>query len=161
MILLLEWGFFVRDLHNHIAALHSEQYGGQNHSHTFIAYRGQGLSLADFHQLKKTQGGLLAFNNFLSTSQNQQVSLTFVRRILTDPNLIGVLFLLMIDPLISGTPFAKVGDLGYYKKEQEILFSMHSIFRIGQMKQIGENDRLWQVELTLTGDNDPNLLCCE
>jgi tetratricopeptide (TPR) repeat protein len=34
---------------------------------------------------------------------------------------------------------------------------MHSIFRIGQVKQIDKNDRLWQVDLTLTGDNDPQL----
>ena len=34
---------------------------------------------------------------------------------------------------------------------------MHSVFRIGQMKQIDENNRLWQVDLTLTGDNDPQL----
>jgi hypothetical protein len=59
--LIIRMGFFVRDLHKHIAALHSDQYSGQNHSNTFILYRGQGLSPTDFDQLKKTQGGLLAF----------------------------------------------------------------------------------------------------
>ncbi|CAF4759035.1 unnamed protein product, partial [Rotaria sp. Silwood2] len=34
---------------------------------------------------------------------------------------------------------------------------MHSTFRIGQMQQIDENDRLWQVDLTLTSDNYPDL----
>jgi tetratricopeptide (TPR) repeat protein len=34
---------------------------------------------------------------------------------------------------------------------------MHSIFRIAQVKQIEENDRLWQVQLTLTSDSDPQL----
>ena len=34
---------------------------------------------------------------------------------------------------------------------------MHSIFRIGFIQQINGNDRLWQVSLTLTSDNDPDL----
>jgi len=67
--LIIKMGFFVRDLHNHIAELHTEQYGGHHHSNSFTIYRGQGLSQMDFGQLMKTQGGLLAFNNFLSTSQ--------------------------------------------------------------------------------------------
>ena len=34
---------------------------------------------------------------------------------------------------------------------------MHLVFRIGIVQQIEENDRLWQMNLTLTGDNDPQL----
>ena len=34
---------------------------------------------------------------------------------------------------------------------------MHLVFRIGIVKQIEENDSLWQMNLTLTGDNDPQL----
>jgi hypothetical protein len=34
---------------------------------------------------------------------------------------------------------------------------MHSIFHIGQIKQIDRNNHLWQVDLTLTNDNDPQL----
>ena len=78
--LIIKMGFFVRDLHNHIVALHAEQYGGHHHSNSFTVYRGQGLSPTDFEQLMKTQGGLLSFNNFLSTSQNRDVSLEFARQ---------------------------------------------------------------------------------
>jgi hypothetical protein len=42
--LIIKMGFFVRDLHNHITAHHSEQYRGSDHSASFIVYRGQGLS---------------------------------------------------------------------------------------------------------------------
>jgi hypothetical protein len=61
--LIIQLGFFIRDLHNHIDALHSEQYGAYQHSDSFTVYRGQGLSQTDFEKLKQTQGGLLAFNN--------------------------------------------------------------------------------------------------
>ena len=34
---------------------------------------------------------------------------------------------------------------------------MHSVFRIGVVMQMDKNNRLWQVELTLTSDNDQQL----
>ncbi len=156
--LITTMGFFVRDLHEHITTLHSEQYGGQSHSNSFTVYRGQGLSQADFDQLQTTQGGLLAFNNFLSTSQDREVSLRFARRSINTSDKIGILFVMIIDPSISATPFANVKNASYYREEEEILFSMHSVFRIRQVKQIEKNNnRLWQVDLTLTDDHDPQL----
>jgi tetratricopeptide (TPR) repeat protein len=155
--LIIKMGFFVRDLHNHIAELHAEQCARYHHSDSFTLYRGQGLSQAGFEQLKQTQGGLLAFNNFLSTSSNRDVSLRFARETIHTSNLVGVLFVMKIDSSITATPFANVENFGYYPEEKEILFSMHSVFRIGQVKRIDEDDRLWQVDLTLTGDDDPQL----
>jgi tetratricopeptide (TPR) repeat protein len=156
--LITTMGFFVRDLHEHIAALHSEQYGGQSHSNSFTVYRGQGLSLTDFDQLQTTQGGLLAFNNFLSTSLDPNVSLEFVQRTINTSDKVGVLFVMKINPSIFATPFANVKNASSIPGEEEILFSMHSVFRIAQVKQIEKNNnRLWQVDLTLTGDHDPQL----
>jgi tetratricopeptide (TPR) repeat protein len=156
--LITTMGFFVRDLHEQIARLHSEQYGGQSHSNSFTVYRGQGLSPTDFDQLQTTQGGLLAFNNFLSTSLDPDVSLDFVQRTISTSDKVGVLFVMKINPSISATPFANVKNASSIPGEEEILFSMHSVFRIGQVKQIEKNNnRLWQVDLTLTGDHDPQL----
>ncbi|CAF4499457.1 unnamed protein product [Rotaria magnacalcarata] len=41
--------------------------------------------------------------------------------------------------------------------EQEILFTMHTVFRVVEMKQTAKNNRLWEVQLTITDDNDPQL----
>jgi tetratricopeptide (TPR) repeat protein len=155
--LIIKMGFFVRDLHNHIAELHTQQYNNTDHSDSFIVYRGQGLSQTDFDQLKNTQCGLLAFNNFLSTSKNRDVSLRFARRTVTASDLVGVLFILKIDPSLYATPFANINNVSYYQREEEILFSMHSVFRIGKVEQIEKNARLWQVNLILTSDDDPQL----
>jgi hypothetical protein len=106
--------------------------------------------------LKKTQGGLLSFNNFLSTSKNRDVSLKFARRTISTSDLAGILFIMKIDPSIPLTPFASIHDVSAYQTEEEILFSMHSVFRIEQMKEIDRNDRLWQMDLLLTSDNDPD-----
>ncbi|CAF1240656.1 unnamed protein product [Rotaria sordida] len=60
-----------------------------------------------------------------------------------------------IDPSLSSTPFASIKNVSCYQTEREILFSMHSVFRIGHVKQIEhDNDRLWQIELKLTSDDD-------
>jgi Tfp pilus assembly protein PilF len=156
--LIVDMGFFVRDLHKHVAKLHSEQYGRHHHSDSFPVYRGQALSQIDFNQLETTQGGLISFNNFLSTSLDRVVSLAFAESTISNPDFIGVLFETNIDPSISSTSFANVKNVSYFEEEEEILFSMHSVFRIGQVKQIeATNTRLWPVELTLTGDHDPQL----
>jgi hypothetical protein len=77
--LIIKLGFFVHDLHNQITALHTKQYDEHHHLDSFIVYRGQDLSRTDFDQLKKTPGGLMSFNNFLSTSFDRAVSLDFAK----------------------------------------------------------------------------------
>ena len=155
--LIIKMGFFIHDLHNHIVALHSEQYGSQHHSNSFIVYRGQGLSQTDFNKLKAAEGGLMSFNNFLSTSVDRAVSLAFADSNQSHSGLVGVLFEININPLITSCPFVNARNISHYQEEEEILFSMHSVFRINQVKQNEEIDGIWQVELTLTDDNDPQL----
>jgi tetratricopeptide (TPR) repeat protein len=155
--LIIKLGFFIRDLHEHITKLHSEQYAGHTQSTSFTVFRGQGLSQTDFDQLMKTKGGLLSFNNFLSTSKNRLISLNFAWEAMETFDLIGILFVLNVDSSVRSTPFADVLHVTDHKVEEEILFSMHSIFRIGQIKQIDGNNRLWEVNLSLTSDNDPQL----
>ena len=152
--IIIKMGFFICDLHKQIADLHIKQISAE----PFTVYRLQGLSRTDFTQMKENRNGLLAFNNFLSTSKNRQVSLKFLHRIRSNNDLIPVLFVISIDPSIKQTPFANVTDFSAVKNEEEILFSMHSVFRIGQInKKLHNNDQIWQVELTLTSDSDPEL----
>ena len=63
---IIKMGFFICDLHRHIEQLHKEQ--SKDFQKEFTVYRGQGISREMFEKLKKTKGGLLSFNNFLSTS---------------------------------------------------------------------------------------------
>jgi tetratricopeptide (TPR) repeat protein len=155
--LIIKMGFFVRDLHNHIAELHTEQYGEHHHSDSFAVYRGQGLSCTDFEQLMKTKGGLMSFNSFLSTTLDRNKALAFAESNQCNHDLVGILFKVTVNSSIASTPFADIRDASYFQEEEEILFSMHSVFRIGHVKQIDKNDRLWQVDLTLTSENDPEL----
>jgi tetratricopeptide (TPR) repeat protein len=155
--IIIQMGFFIGDLHRHIETLHQEQFGGDQIGKTLTVYRGQALSMADFKTLKDTKGSLLSFNNFLSTSNNRTVSLTFAERTLTDPDSVGILFVMTIDPSKSTTPFASINGVSYFQTENEVHFSMHTVFRIRKIQSMGENPRLFQVDLTLTGENDKDL----
>ncbi|CAM6005317.1 unnamed protein product, partial [Sphagnum balticum] len=159
MDIIIKMGFFITDLHRHIEQLHSEQFTDDNNtSQIFSVYRGQGMSTTEFDQMTKTQGGLMSFNNFLSTSKDRQVSLGFARRALPNMDMVGIFFVMTIDPAQSTTPFASTADVGYYgDKEGEVLFSMRTVFRIGDITPMAENPRLFQVNLTLTSDSDPDL----
>lgn len=153
---ILKMGFFIRDLHEDIVKLYAQQLSSYRKSGTFTVYRGQSLTRDYFNHILKTEGGLLSFNNFLSTSKSLNVSLNFARRALSNPDSIGILFIMTVDPLIGSTRFASIKNISYYQTEREILFSMHSVFRIGNIKPIENgNDRLWQVELNLMSDDDP------
>ena len=154
---IIKMGFFVRDLHQNISASHFTQYGGHQQFNSFTVYRGQGLSKTDFNQLMKTKGGLMSFNSFLSTSLDRAVSLAFAESNDSNPDLIGIFFEITVNPTIPSTPFANIRDVSYFQTEEEILFSMHSVFRIENIERIDENNRLFKVDLILTSDNDPQL----
>jgi tetratricopeptide (TPR) repeat protein len=156
--LIIRMGFFIGDLHRHIAQLHKKQFDEHHSDESQTVYRGQGMPKEDFNKMTKTKGGLISFNCFLSTSKSRTVSLVFAHGAATNPDLVGILFVMAIDPAQSTTPFASVTGVSYFKdKEDEVLFAMQTVFRIGDIKPMDEQHRLFQVELTLTSDNDKDL----
>jgi tetratricopeptide (TPR) repeat protein len=156
--LIIKMGFFIGDLHRHIDQLHKEQFTGNHSRKIFTVYRGQGMAKEDFEKMRKTKGGLISFNCFLSASKGRKISLGFAHGAATNPDLVGILFVMAIDPAQSTTLFASITGVSYFEdKEDEVLFAMHTVFRIGDIKPMDEHHRLIQVELTLTSDNDKDL----
>jgi tetratricopeptide (TPR) repeat protein len=153
---IINMGFFIRHLHRQIEQLHQQQIG-DHHEQPFIVYRGQGLSTKDFEKLLKTKGGLISFNNFLSTSKDEEVSFVFADSASMRTDMVGILFKMSIDPSVSSAPFASIQEVSYFQTEEEILFSMHTVFRIGEITQIDNNNLLYQVDLKLTADDDQQL----
>ncbi|CAF0975970.1 unnamed protein product [Adineta steineri] len=155
--IITRMGFFICDLHRQIEQMHKEQYGGATAADPFTVYRGQGLSTADFEKMTTNIGGLISFNSFLSTSIVRGISEEFVQAAITNPDQVRVLFIMEVNPAESTTPFASIAGLSELPREQELLFSMHSVFHIQDIKQMDENNRLYEVNLVLTADNDPKL----
>jgi tetratricopeptide (TPR) repeat protein len=157
--MIIKLGFFINDIQRQIKQLHQEQFGVPSSSDSFkLLYRGQGMMKIKFEEMSKNKGGLISFNSFLSTSEESKVSLQFAKNALKQPEMIGIFFVMKIDPTQSTTPFASITEVSFFKgKEKEVLFSMHTVFRIGEITSMDEKNRLFQVELTLTSDNDKDL----
>lgn len=147
-------GFFIRDLHQQLIELQQMHLCNQS---LRVVYRGQALLDSECERLRQNIGGLLSFNNFLSTSADHDVSLMFARSARDDPNQVGVLFRMNLDCPSNSilSPFACLTDVSFYPHEQEVLFSMHTIFRIIDVREV--DPRLWLVELDLTTDEDEQL----
>ena len=159
--IIMKTGVFIRHLQKHMDKVYREQQARNPITTVFTVFRGQGLSHEYFDKMKKSKGGLMVFNNFLSTSLDRQLSLAFACA--SNPDHITVLFVMKIGPQVcaqSSIPFVDVKDEGYFEdREKEILFATHSIFRIGQMNQIkdGNENPIWEIHLTLMGDNDEEM----
>ncbi|CAF1180167.1 unnamed protein product [Rotaria sordida] len=160
---LLKMGIFIRDLHRNIEKLHAEQTNEMSDGTTkeITVYRGKAMTQEDFNKIK--QGGLLSFNNFLSTSTDRTVAIRFIKEGLeSNSKKTGVLFKMNIDQSISSSaaaPFASINKYSYFKTENEILFSMHTVFRVRQIEE-KEHDgiKFWRVKLSLTNASDDQQL---
>jgi hypothetical protein len=133
---IIKMGFVIRDIHREIEQIHAEP--GKNGDYRTV-YRGQGMSSNEFKKVKNSQDSLLSFNNYLSTSTDRQVAFMFAESIGDNPALIGVLFHIDIDPSISSAMFISLNNITHHlDEEQEILFLMHTVFRIDESIQIAE-----------------------
>ena len=79
----------------------------------------------------------MAFNSFLSTSKKRPFPLQRAQDSAKNENMVGILFVMTVDPKINSTPFADIEEYSYFKTEAEVLFSMHSVFRIGEIRALG------------------------
>ena len=120
---IIKMGFFVRDLHRHLEQLHNEQFGSDQNKEPFTVFRGQGLPHADLKEIQENNGGLISFNSFLSTSRKYDVSKYFADQSLYDENLVGVVFVMRIDPTLSTVPFASIKDVSFYGGKEDDKYS--------------------------------------
>jgi tetratricopeptide (TPR) repeat protein len=112
----------------------------------------------EFEKLKRNKGGFLAFNTFLSTSSDRNVSIQYAIGALGDPN--GKAILFQFDLKTSNhnqhsSPFASLEHISYFEWEKEILFSMHTIFSIQDINEM--DNGIWHVHLTITNEDDDQL----
>ena len=68
-----------------------------------------------------------------------------------DDGIYGILFVIDIDPTLNLATFADITRISYFDTEDELLFSMHTIFYIEAVIRIQHYDRLFEVILSATG----------
>jgi tetratricopeptide (TPR) repeat protein len=145
--------FFIQHLHNQLSQLSKQSFIGN----TINLYRGQTMYKDEFEKLKTNPGGLFSCSNFLSTSEDIETAMYFALKSLDDVNKVPVLMTIVVDPSVTkNVPFANIQRFSDYSKmEKEWLFSMGSIFRIGEIRTLSNG--IWSVHLTLTNDYDQQL----
>ncbi|CAF1192313.1 unnamed protein product [Didymodactylos carnosus] len=149
--ILFKFRFFIKDLHDQLTTLHSKS----NHREsTLTLYRGQGITTEEFEKMK--QGAFVSMNNFLSTSTNRAVAVQFAQQSMNRHDVISVLFEMdiKVDKCIS--PFAAIEELSAVKTENEILFSIGTVFRIESVEK-QDFTNIWDLKLALTGEEDKEL----
>ena len=142
--------YFLRHLHYQILSQAKLQ---RNQLSSMIVYRGQTMTMEEIEKLKRNVGGFLSFNNFLSTSLERKTALNFLMG-----SEMGVLFEMHIDPSMKKFPMVNIELIPYMQEaenEQEILFTMGSVFRINR---VDKQTNFYLVQLTLSNESDEQLV---
>ncbi|CAF1234288.1 unnamed protein product [Rotaria sp. Silwood1] len=150
--------YFIQDLHNQLALMQVDYLKRLNRYNLSILklYRGQVMTRNDLeNNFRTNKGNLVSMNSFLSTTTDRYVARAFASDgdIENPETQVSVLYEIDIDTrLPHSVPFAELGDQSNFEHEDEVLFSMGAIFRIGETYE--EHRYLWTVKLTLTTNED-------
>ena len=152
---LFKLRYYIYDLHNQLAQLQIQYIETLSADQSVLTlYRGQRMTIIELKKLQKNVDTLISMNSFLSTTTNAEAAIFFAGDgSLDNPETeVSVLYQITVDTrLPHSIPFAKIDYLSVYENEDEVLFSMASVFRIDQVEQYGN---LWVVDLTLINKED-------
>ncbi|CAF3808227.1 unnamed protein product [Adineta steineri] len=149
--LLFACRFFITDLHHQLESLH-KPYVERICSYDLdelLVYHGQQMTSDDFNKLKANIGELISINSFLSTSLDRQVALIYAGDKRIHPTMESVLFKIKININENSEthqhPFASISEFSRFDDEQEVLFSLSSMFRIESIDE--QLDQIWIVNM--------------
>ncbi|CAF0995776.1 unnamed protein product [Adineta steineri] len=147
--------YYIYDLHNQLAQLHTSYlYSLPSDQPILTLYREQRMKITELTRLQENINKLISMNNFLSTTNNVTAAIFFAGDgCLNDPDgEVSVVYQITIDTSVPHSiPFAKIQYESIFEDEDEVLFSMASVFRIDSIEKYGA---LWVVELTLINKED-------
>ena len=154
---IYQFRFFIKDLHDQLTHFHLIylQILEQEEKTDFTVYRGQMISTSELKLLQDNIGNVVATNSFFSTSRYSSVACRFAGDGSCRPFYESVLFEINIHTNIKTKPFAKVDNTGLMNDENEIIFSMGTIFSIDSVEPLTET--IWLVSLSLIEQCDINL----
>ncbi|CAF1389387.1 unnamed protein product [Rotaria magnacalcarata] len=123
-------------------------------------YRGQWISSYELKQLRNNIGSLYSINTFLSTTGDLNVALRFTDINCECSQLQAVVFQYNIDTsIITKRPYADIRLLSSKPSEEEVMFSMGTIFEIQSIEQKAKDDgnkncTYWSIEMKLVNEDE-------
>jgi hypothetical protein len=143
---LFLYQFFICDLHQQITECQIQS--------PIRVYHGITMSADQINGLKESVGTLMSFDRFLSTAPSYDIAVGYTKYCPTNRQ--PVIFEVSADPKMTKTkPFGNIAKYSQHPQEQEVLFSINSIFHIIDVQR--SSDGLWNVRMTLCSDTDPEL----
>lgn len=141
--LLYSFRFFITDL--------CSQIEKQKMIHEFpsVLYRGQFISIEELELLKQNVKSIISINGFLSTSRNIDVACLFTDSMIASDKYASVLFEIYADVAVKTAVFTDVSDRGAMSEEQEVLFTLNSLFQILSV-ELDSQQTIWTIKLATT-----------
>ncbi|UJR22890.1 hypothetical protein I4U23_025918 [Adineta vaga] len=146
--------FFIIDLYKQLRHMHL-QFISSAKSSTLTFYRGQLVSTTEFQKIKSSVNQYISINTFFSTSKSSEIAVEFFSGGSLRPIAESVLFEIIVDISVQTQPFADIQKWSTNQNEEEVLFSMGTIFKIESCEQF--NDDFWHVVLSLSSEQDEQI----
>ncbi|UJR19231.1 hypothetical protein I4U23_022360 [Adineta vaga] len=139
--------FFIIDL---CSALEKECLQLKNQTN-LITYRGTQILNEQLEILKQSEGKIISMNGFFSTSRDIKVSLVFAGQSQPEAIFQSVLFEIKIDPSSTAVVFADIERESRIKSEEEVLFSLNTVFKI-EFVGFDSELNIWKIKLITTNE---------
>ncbi|UJR07271.1 hypothetical protein I4U23_011559 [Adineta vaga] len=137
------------DIYEHLNLSYKQSDSWSSESSNEIFYRGQLITNEDFNYLKQLRGSTVSMNTFLSTTKSMQVALMYAGKYLDNKELVSIVFIIEKDRWTYTRPFANISHYSLFPDEEETLFSMGCIFKIGNIRHLTGEDNIWTIQLKM------------
>ncbi|CAF1241265.1 unnamed protein product [Didymodactylos carnosus] len=155
--IIFKFRFLIADLYRQLQREYSKFMERFTHGEYFLTvYRGQHLKADELHELKDNIGGLISMNTFLSTTCEKGVALIHAGDGSFSPILESILFEIQVNTSIDTKPYANIKEFSVMNHEDEVLFSIGTIFRIKSVEKASATG-IWSVKLLLNSESDEQL----
>jgi len=151
---MIKLRYILIDIYSHLNQSCEQRNSSFFRSSSEIYYRGQIMSNKQFENLKELQGNIISINTFLSTTTSMQIALMYAGKYQGNPDMTSVVFSIEIDSLLRTRPYANISRYSLFPDEDEVLFGMGSVFRIGNIRQLPNADDIWVIDLIMTDQQD-------
>jgi hypothetical protein len=141
--------YILTDIYDHLNDSHKQRTRYLSKSMVEIFYRGQLMSSKEFDYFNQLRGSIISINTFLSTTTSMQVALMYAGKYNGDSDQTSVVFNIETDLKTHSRPYANISHFSLFPDEDEVLFAMGSIFRIGNIRQMPNADHVWIINLQM------------
>ncbi|CAF1199575.1 unnamed protein product [Adineta steineri] len=139
---------FISNLHHQIILMQHNELTTNVKKKKPPLYRGKVMTISTFENFRKNINGLVAMKGFLSTTTDRKVAEMFAGDGTVPAGSVSVMFKLNIDNWKECKPSAAINhNDSAIKDEEEVLFSIGSIWKINSVANKPENG-MWCIELT-------------